>query len=308
MDQNLEQFFIALWSDLLERWPLAELLVARETTRLATGAEAPDHCRILLVRDGEQAVAIGHAGADPRQLLTPSRGLLGLPGCWHGLPGRRKQAELCGISFEQERPHFTYQPRRGQQLAFRCRHPLPAAGRHFIAGLRDCGPRPLDDVVLLSVLRALCQLSLEHLRSDRSAADKSALARWRRMRLYLQERCHEALSRSEVARRFGVNPATCSVLARRFENHSFNEVLVDFRLQRARELLRQGGVSIHEVALRSGFASSSYFARRWRRRFGISPGEWQIRAGTVNATGPHEHRQQDPDVQGGPAHNPRVRL
>ncbi|PWJ84560.1 helix-turn-helix protein [Pseudaminobacter salicylatoxidans] len=45
------------------------------------------------------------------------------------------------------------------------------------------------------------------------------------------------------------------------------------RLERARGLLRQTPMSILHVALASGFASQSYFARCYRANFGCLPSD-----------------------------------
>lgn len=55
---------------------------------------------------------------------------------------------------------------------------------------------------------------------------------------------------------------------------SFGTVLIESRLNRARALLedrRFAGISIADIAWRSGFANPSHFARRFRQRFGIAP-------------------------------------
>lgn len=46
------------------------------------------------------------------------------------------------------------------------------------------------------------------------------------------------------------------------------------RLESAARLLRQGGMSIKEVSVRSGFNSSSYFAKCFKEHFGMLPGEF----------------------------------
>lgn len=43
------------------------------------------------------------------------------------------------------------------------------------------------------------------------------------------------------------------------------------RLDRARELLRQTDMGVMAVGVACGFASSSYFSRAYRARFGLSP-------------------------------------
>ena len=46
------------------------------------------------------------------------------------------------------------------------------------------------------------------------------------------------------------------------------------RLESAARLLRQGGMSIKEVSVMSGFNSSSYFAKCFKEHFGMLPGEF----------------------------------
>ena len=47
------------------------------------------------------------------------------------------------------------------------------------------------------------------------------------------------------------------------------------RLQAAQTALHEPGATVTEVAHRFGFASSQYFATVFKRRFGLSPGEWK---------------------------------
>jgi AraC family transcriptional activator of tynA and feaB len=57
---------------------------------------------------------------------------------------------------------------------------------------------------------------------------------------------------------------------------SFGATLIEARLKRANALLRDrrfARISIADIAWRSGFSNTSHFARRFRRRFGIAPGE-----------------------------------
>ncbi len=54
-------------------------------------------------------------------------------------------------------------------------------------------------------------------------------------------------------------------------------MLTLLRMDRARELLRQNSLSIKEIAARTGFGSSNYFAKVFRRSSGISPTEFQAK-------------------------------
>jgi len=49
------------------------------------------------------------------------------------------------------------------------------------------------------------------------------------------------------------------------------DLIKEFRLSHAKELLETTNISISEVAFRSGFADSSYFGKCFRKRYGMSP-------------------------------------
>jgi len=52
------------------------------------------------------------------------------------------------------------------------------------------------------------------------------------------------------------------------------DLIKEFRLSHAKELLQTTNLSIAEVAFRSGFADSSYFGKCFRKRYGMSPREF----------------------------------
>ena len=52
------------------------------------------------------------------------------------------------------------------------------------------------------------------------------------------------------------------------------DLIKEFRLSRAAELLKHTNLSINEVAYRSGFKDSSYFGKCFRKRFGLSPRDY----------------------------------
>ena len=62
--------------------------------------------------------------------------------------------------------------------------------------------------------------------------------------------------------------------ARRFKdvlNQTPMQYLTDWRLQKARQWLKQTGSSVAEIGLRSGYQSLPSFTRRFAERFGVSP-------------------------------------
>jgi AraC-like DNA-binding protein len=81
------------------------------------------------------------------------------------------------------------------------------------------------------------------------------------------------LSRDRVAEELGVSVRT---LARAFAMHgtTFDRSRWNCRLEAAHEALlsNRGRATVTEVALRHGFSDSSHFTRRFKQRFGATPG------------------------------------
>jgi AraC-like DNA-binding protein len=56
---------------------------------------------------------------------------------------------------------------------------------------------------------------------------------------------------------------------------SFREKQIELRLARACQLLANSNAKVVEVALESGYQSSSVFSELFKRRYGVSPGQWR---------------------------------
>jgi AraC-like DNA-binding protein len=93
----------------------------------------------------------------------------------------------------------------------------------------------------------------------------------RRMADPTQDTVHLA----ELARGLGVS---YTWFRRMFAHHtglSPHQYRLQLRVGRARSLLSETALSVKEVAFRSGFESEQYFCRLFRRKTGVSPGEWR---------------------------------
>jgi transcriptional regulator GlxA family with amidase domain len=80
---------------------------------------------------------------------------------------------------------------------------------------------------------------------------------------------------AELARTLGVS---YTWFRRMFAHHtglSPHQYRLQLRVGRARTLLSETALTVKEVAFRSGFESEQYFCRLFRRKTGVSPGEWR---------------------------------
>lgn len=65
-----------------------------------------------------------------------------------------------------------------------------------------------------------------------------------------------------------------------FDKSIFEE-MIDFRMQKAKKLLRETELSITEIAISSGYGSYAHFANQFKAQEGITPSKVSLR-GKIN--------------------------
>lgn len=91
----------------------------------------------------------------------------------------------------------------------------------------------------------------------------------------MEERFAEKLTLDDLARACGLSRSEFCRTFRRFTGRTPFEYLQHLRVRRSLALLADGGLSVTEVAARTGFAGASYFAEVFRRFFRVSPTEYR---------------------------------
>lgn len=125
----------------------------------------------------------------------------------------------------------------------------------------------------------------------RAAADRQPMAEQVRLRTLapklaaavdlMQNNVEQPLSTVEIGRRIGVSGRQ---LERLFQHHldcAPRHHYMRIRLEYARVLLLETGLSLLNVALASGFVSQSHFGACYRRHFGRTPREERMQATTA---------------------------
>ena len=82
--------------------------------------------------------------------------------------------------------------------------------------------------------------------------------------------------RTELARIAGVSVRQLERLFRRHLGHGIHKQYSSMRLERARQLLRETTLPVLDVAIATGFSSSSQFARAYKRTFGEPPSRTRL--------------------------------
>ena len=93
---------------------------------------------------------------------------------------------------------------------------------------------------------------------------------------YMEEHCTEQhLSLGEVADHVYVSQWHLSKLLNRETDQGFFDLLGGMRIARARELLKDPSLRIHEVAEETGFSDVAHFSRSFKKLTGLTPGEYR---------------------------------
>jgi AraC-like DNA-binding protein len=109
------------------------------------------------------------------------------------------------------------------------------------------------------------------------ALRQGGLAAWqeRRAKELISANLEENLSTGDLARECSLSAGHFARAFRRSTGLSPHQWLVWCRVEKAHGLLRDGGLSLAEIARACGFADQSHFTRAYTRLRGISPGAWR---------------------------------
>ena len=110
--------------------------------------------------------------------------------------------------------------------------------------------------------------------------------------LYLLNHFRENPSLEEVSERVGYTPTYFSRLFREGTGETFQQYRDRLRFDYARKLAEHSSLSVSRICLDSGFDDYPNFSRRFRLRFGMSPGEMRKK----NLRGEGEGSGQNNDI------------
>lgn len=88
---------------------------------------------------------------------------------------------------------------------------------------------------------------------------------------YIREHYSEPVTVNDMAEKVNLSPSSFSHLFREVTGSSPYQFLKEIRLDRARELLLEGRLSVTDVSRAVGYSSASHFIKEFRSRFGTTP-------------------------------------
>ena len=101
------------------------------------------------------------------------------------------------------------------------------------------------------------------------------------IRSFMRANCAD-VTLAQVAERFSLHPNTVSSILKRATGATFSRVLLEMRLARAQEMLRDADVSVEKVACACGYENPASFYRAYRRAYGHAPRSDQAQQGRAD--------------------------
>lgn len=93
----------------------------------------------------------------------------------------------------------------------------------------------------------------------------------------MKERMSENITIKDIAQHFSFSPSHIGFLIKERSGNTFNELLVQLRMEKACELLKQPGLKVYEVADQVGYRYLPYFSRQFKEKFAMTPMEYRKR-------------------------------
>jgi AraC family transcriptional regulator len=133
-----------------------------------------------------------------------------------------------------------------------------------------CGQLYFDSLavaVAIRLIRHHSSKSIEMKRPNKRLSDR----RLRQVFVYIEDNLAENIALADLAEVVGLSVSHFNVLFREAVGLSPHQYLIRRRVERAKDLLSEGKLSISQIAAESGFAHQSHLARHMRRMLGMAP-------------------------------------
>jgi len=114
-------------------------------------------------------------------------------------------------------------------------------------------------------------------KSDREPYTKSysGISRQEMIILYMDRNCHLPITEETLANEMHLSVRQISRIFKEQFSSTFRKTLTEIRLHHAEKLLERTDITAEKIALRIGYSSPSAFFTVFRKKHGISPGEYR---------------------------------
>ena len=92
---------------------------------------------------------------------------------------------------------------------------------------------------------------------------------------YISQHYAENITLEDISDLVFMNPVYFSVLFKKEEGVNFSDYLLHYRMNKAKQLLKDYNININEVAGRVGYKDTKYFSKQFNKVVGIKPSEYR---------------------------------
>ena len=164
------------------------------------------------------------------------------------------------------------QPPTERDIFYHADHSISQAGQRVLQALDELSLSHNYAKTSPYLLKALLQISIEDIeRSVNNSAKYNANHLWMTLNAYIRAHRTESINRKDVSRHFNISPGYISHLFQSFSHSNFSETLLILRLEHAAKLLQKTNLTIDVVSDESGFNYTSYFIKRFKKYYGMTP-------------------------------------
>jgi len=91
---------------------------------------------------------------------------------------------------------------------------------------------------------------------------------------YMNQTVSDAITIEEICHKFSISRSTLQALFKTHLQDSPKNYLINIKLQKSKELIRENKYTISEIAFTLGFSSIHYFSRIFKKHFGLAPSDY----------------------------------
>lgn len=91
---------------------------------------------------------------------------------------------------------------------------------------------------------------------------------------YIRDHYREKISLTDVAEEVGISYGHLSKCFKQVEGNSFNNYLMEVRMEESKRLMREENMPISEIAYQVGIGDPNYFSKCFKKHTGLSPKEY----------------------------------
>ena len=86
---------------------------------------------------------------------------------------------------------------------------------------------------------------------------------------------YQDVSLNDIANKFGYNPKYISRLIKTSTNKNFKDYILEKRMAQVETYLKNSNLSIHEIMIQTGLTNETYFYKKFKELYGMSPSDYR---------------------------------